>query len=100
MGMITEIKGFEDYMLPNPNNPKDLDDQRMYKFANNRGASVIFHYGSYGFEQGLLELMMVDWTTDGSSWSSGYEPWGYLTTDKCAEILKMIKEGKSYEEIN
>ncbi|MBU7455697.1 hypothetical protein [Leuconostoc fallax] len=97
--MITEIKGFEKYITDNPFRSVQFGDQRMYKFENNHGASVIFHRGSHGFDQGLLELMIVDWLPDGSQWLFNTEPFGYLTPDCCATVLAFIREGYSYNEI-
>lgn len=38
--------------------------QRVYKFPNGYGASVIRHKGSYGFTKGLWELAVLDDTGD------------------------------------
>jgi hypothetical protein len=34
--------------------------QRVYKFPNGYGASVIRHKGSYGYSKGLWELAVLD----------------------------------------
>jgi len=34
--------------------------QRVYKFSNGYGASVIRHKGSYGYSKGLWELAVLD----------------------------------------
>ena len=34
--------------------------QKIYKFANGWGASVVMFPGSYGFEKGLWELAVLD----------------------------------------
>lgn len=34
--------------------------QRVYKFPNGYGASVIQHKGSYGYSKGLWELAVLD----------------------------------------
>ena len=36
--------------------------QRIYKFPNGYGASIIRHKGSYGFKGGLWELAVLDST--------------------------------------
>jgi len=36
--------------------------QRIYKFPNGYGASIIRHKGSYGFKDGLWELAVLDST--------------------------------------
>ena len=38
--------------------------QRIYKFPNGYGASVIRHQGSYGFKNGLWELAVLDSSGD------------------------------------
>ena len=38
--------------------------QRIYKFPNGYGASVIRHKGSYGFKSGLWELAVLDSSGD------------------------------------
>ncbi|MGH2326547.1 hypothetical protein ACQ7EN_08090 [Leuconostoc lactis] len=42
----------------------EMDGQTLYKFPNGFGASVIFHSGSYGYEQGLCEIGVIDWLGD------------------------------------
>ena len=42
--------------------------QKLYKFRNGMGASVVMFPGSYGFEKGLWELAVLD-------------PWGNITYD-------------------
>ena len=38
--------------------------QKLYRFPNNYGASVVRHTGSYGFEKNLWELAVIKWTGD------------------------------------
>ena len=42
------------------NNDFNGGTQRVYKFPNGYGASVIRHKGSYGFAKGLWELAVLD----------------------------------------
>jgi len=42
------------------NNNVNGGTQRIYKFPNGYGASVIRHKGSYGFKSGLWELAVLD----------------------------------------
>jgi hypothetical protein len=70
------------------NNNVNGGTQRVYKFPNGYGASVIRHQGSYGFKSGLWELAVLD--------SSGHlcystpitnDVIGYLTDEEV--ILKL-----------
>ena len=38
--------------------------QKIYRFPNGYGASVIRHLGSYGYEKGLWELVVLDGAGD------------------------------------
>jgi hypothetical protein len=71
----------------------NLDGQRrLYKFSNGYGASVIRNSASYGNEDGLWELAVLD--TDGKidyTTSIGSDVVGYLTTDDVEDILEQIK---------
>ncbi|WP_273710464.1 hypothetical protein [Leuconostoc mesenteroides] len=93
----TIIKGFERFVVQNPNDV-DLPDQTMYRFDNNRGASIVFHYGSYGYEQGLLELAVATWSKDGKEWFIDYstditrDVVGYLNEQQASELLQRISE--------
>ena len=46
------------------NNDFNGGTQRVYKFPNGYGASVIRHQGSYGFKSGLWELAVLDSSGD------------------------------------
>ena len=46
------------------NNNVNGGTQRIYKFPNGYGASVIRHQGSYGFKNGLWELAVLDSSGD------------------------------------
>lgn len=93
----TTIKGFEKFVVQNPNDV-DLPDQTMYRFDNNRGASIVFHRGSYGYEQGLLELAVATWSEDGKEWFIDYstditrDVVGYLNEQQASELLQRISE--------
>jgi hypothetical protein len=71
----------------------NLDGQRrLYKFSNGYGASVIRNSASYGNEDGLWELAVLD--TDGKidyTTSITEDVLGYLTTDDVEDILEQIK---------
>ena len=38
--------------------------QRLYRFQNNFGASVVRHTGSYGGKEGLWELAVIKWSEE------------------------------------
>jgi len=67
-----------------------------FVFPNGYGASVIRHYGSYGYEQGLFELAVLKKITD-NLYNLCYttpitdDVLGCLTNDKVINILEKIK---------
>lgn len=93
--MITLIKGFEQYVHEKDHG--QWEDQTLYKFNNGYGASIIFHEGSYGFEEGKMELAVLEWTSE-KNWSLTYDTsitddvMGYLTLEEASDILKKIQE--------
>lgn len=95
--MNTVIEGFEKYIEPQSKTNLVWEDQRLYRFENNFGASIIFHKGSYGFEDGLIELAVINWYEDGKNWSLTYDTKitddviGYLTQEQAKVILEDIK---------
>jgi len=67
-----------------------------FKFDNDYGASVIKHYGSYGYEEDLFELAVLFFDDKGQSHLTYNTPItndvvGYLTNDKVLELLEQIK---------
>lgn len=69
--------------------------QRLYRFENGYGASVIRNYMSYGGSDGLWELAVIEW--DGASYELTYETpiasdvIGYLSDAEVDEKLAEIK---------
>jgi len=66
--------------------------QRIYKFPNGYGASVIRHKGSYGFAKGLWELAVLD--SSGAlcySTSISNDVIGYLSDEEVTIKLNEIK---------
>ena len=69
---------------------------RVFKFPNGLGASVIKHYGSYGFEKDLFELAVVRWISN-DNYELEYRTeitnnvicW--LTNDDVLKLLERIK---------
>jgi hypothetical protein len=68
--------------------------QKLYRFDNGYGASVIQHGTSYGNESGLWELAVVTWNVD--KYNLNYDTditndvIGHLTLDDVEEILARI----------
>lgn len=69
--------------------------QKIYQFPNNHGARVVRHSGSYGHEQGLWELAVIKFRTDGR-WDLIYDTpitndvIGYLTEEGVQKLLDQI----------
>lgn len=85
--------------------------QRLYRFVNGYGASVIRHFGSYGGNDGLYELAVIIWDpkdnitlveTDRykriTGWTICYstaitnDVIGYLEEDQVNTILSFIEK--------
>ena len=72
--------------------------QWRFKFDNGFGASVIKHEFSYGFENDLFELAVLEWTGDYHEITYDTpitnDVIGYLTNDKVMDYLYQIKNLK------
>lgn len=82
----------DDFKLLNP-----FSFSHRFKFENNYGASVIKHFGSYGFEEDLFELAVLDYNKneDGDlcyNTRITNDVEGYLTNDDVLKLLKQIKK--------
>lgn len=86
-------------MTPNKYTPiidRSLNDgnQRVYKFDNGQGASVVRHSFSYGHEDGLYEVAVVKF--DGDEFGLDYttpitdDVLGHLSDDEVIELLDQI----------
>lgn len=67
--------------------------QTLVKFPNNYGASIIFGFGSYGFESGSLELCRIK-IDEEDSWTLDDDPIGWLSPENVYDYLKEISELK------
>lgn len=89
---------FKKYKIPN-NLPKIYPDstQWLFMFENGYGASVVKHYGSYGFDDDLFELAVIKKKLE-IGWCLCYDTSitndviGYLTNDEVLEYLQKIKD--------
>jgi len=71
--------------------------QHRYKFNNDYGASVVKHDFSYGGQNGLWELAVLDFTVDKTDEITYHTPItqdvvGHLAWDNVESILQEIKE--------
>jgi hypothetical protein len=71
--------------------------QHKYAFPNNYGASVVKHDGSYGGQNGLWELAVLDYSIDSTGelcYTSGItdDVIGHLTWKNVEEFLSEIKQ--------
>jgi len=72
--------------------------QRLYKFANGFGASVVRHHGSYGHESQLWELAILHGPTQDILYKNRILPEGvkgWLDEDEVQEYLQRIKNLKA-----
>ena len=95
MNPLNEVKLYVEYQVKGISR-LDEGQQLIYRFENDYGASVIYRYGSYGFEEGLLELGVIIW--NGNQWNLTYstkitnDVIGYLSPKRVENLLKKIKE--------
>lgn len=98
--MYTKLKydGFEDYLFE-AKKEKFLHQesyQYIFKFDNGYGASVVKNSGSYGNEQDLWELAVIEFI-DEFTWKICCsteitdDVIGYLTNDDVLNLLEAIK---------
>lgn len=72
--------------------------QRIYRYDNNRGASVVKHNYSYGGDAGLYELAVIRF--NGGDWKIDYKTRitsdveGWLTPEQVEGYLRRIKKYK------
>ena len=68
-------------------------------FENNYGASVIKHWGSFGYEEDKFELAVLYFDEEGNSQITYNTPIaddviGHLDNDEVLELLRKIKDLK------
>lgn len=77
-------------------NRDSFNYQWIFKFENNYGASVVKHWGSYGFDEDLFELAVLKFYGDSCHYLTYDTPitndvLGYLTNDEVLEYLEKIR---------
>ncbi len=93
-----DFSGFEKHLVHGIENSDSFGALRyIFRFENNYGASVVRVPGiSYGYEQGLWELAVIQWFKD--EWHITYntditdDVLGYLTDSSVKVFLQKIKE--------
>lgn len=96
---MLKYEEFKEYKVE----PEDIGFDNLegenYKFIfpNGYGASIVKHFGTYGYEQGLYELAVLKKVTDNKydlcyDTSITDDVIGYLANDEVLEILEKIKE--------
>ena len=89
-------EGFENYILRNKKDAQWNENQQWrFRFENGYGASVIKHYGSYGFEEDLFELAVLQFIENESNLCYTTpitnDVIGYLTNNDVIRYLNKIK---------
>ncbi len=71
--------------------------QRIYRFPNNFGASVVRYHGSYGGDEGQWELAVIKFSDNSNSFKLTYDTpittdvLGWLSDAVVSELLDEIK---------
>ena len=93
-GTPLNYKGFEEYKVISK-----LPGQWRFRFDNDYGASIIKHWGSYGYEDDLFELAVLHFDKNGNSEITYNTPItddviGYLSNNDVIRYLNKIKNLK------
>lgn len=93
---MSEIKPYKirDLTVELPDKLKYRHDQRLYRFDNRRGASVVIGDYTYGGKDGLHELMEIKWEKSGLDFNLVGDPTGHLTEEEVQVMLREIKGRK------
>lgn len=78
--MNTLSKKFKKYAID-----KGRNEQTIYKFDNNYGASVVFHFGTYGYYDNLVELAVLKFEDDNNYYID-------YTTEITDDVLGYLNE--------
>ena len=85
-----KIDEFNDFKVDE--HPLFNGEQKLYRFPNGYGASVVSHFGSYGGSHGFWEIATLKWDKTGYNLVSDMEIEGWLTLDQVAGYLKRIQD--------
>lgn len=99
MNLNLNYEGFESNLIHTRNDNCMGGIQYVFRFQNHYGASVIKHRGSYGHEDDLWELAVIEFETDDNDhWELTYDTpitadvIGWQTDEQIRELLRKIKE--------
>ena len=85
---------FDDYLIER--HPMFDGIQYLFKFDNGYGASVVKFEGTYGYEEDLWELAVIEFVESGDYELTYDTPitdvMGHLTDEKVSELLGEIKK--------
>lgn len=96
MNLVLNYEGFEKYLLSREEVYNGI--QYRFKFDNLFGASVIKHTGSYGHEEDLWELAVLNYRYENNKGFIDYDTnitddvIGNLNDEQVRELLIKIKE--------
>ena len=96
MNILLDFEGFKHDLL----RIQDILDgiQYLFRFENHYGASVVKHRGSYGIEEDLWELAVIEFIGESDCYTLTYDTSvtsdviGYLNDKDVRELLQQIKE--------
>lgn len=77
--------------------PLNGGTQKVYRFPNNYGASVVQHNFSYGGDEGLSELAVLSFSDESNNYELDYDTGitddvlGYLTEENVQDYLTQIE---------
>lgn len=80
--------------------------QKLYRFANGYGASVVKGEYTYGGDEGLWELAVLTFKTEDNNSRIAYDTpitsdvEGYLTDEKVEELLTEIENLPTYTSVH
>ena len=98
MNFDLDYRGFEEFMKTRTNDVELKGVSFRFRFENNYGASVVKHKYSYGHEEDLWELAVIEFTDEpNEEWHITYETpitedvVGCLKDEAVRELLGKIK---------